>query len=157
MTLLVDGAAPWEVDDALEKFGCTTLPFEQQDQIGLDTVPAGQTETPNLVSHAIIERMVKEGRLGRKAGVGWYRYPGGGGKVIDPLIDDLISEEAHFAGISRGEISDAQIIKAIHDALSDEIAACFREGLLKTGEAATLAAEAATGFPISKTPHKDAS
>ncbi|MFK5997198.1 MAG: 3-hydroxyacyl-CoA dehydrogenase family protein [Rhodobacterales bacterium] len=49
----------------------------------------------------IADRMVEEGRLGKKSGVGWYRYPGGGGAVIDPLLEDMIIEESYFAKVSR--------------------------------------------------------
>jgi 3-hydroxyacyl-CoA dehydrogenase len=41
--------------------------------------------------------MIELGKLGRKTSAGWYRYPGGGGKVEDPIVADLAIEEAHFA------------------------------------------------------------
>ncbi|MBS8226489.1 3-hydroxyacyl-CoA dehydrogenase family protein [Vannielia litorea] len=98
--LLLEGSNPWELDEALEAGGMAQGPCAMQDQIGLDVIAAARTE-PFLVA----DRMVAEGRLGRKVGVGWFRYPGGGGAVVDPLVEDLIREEAHFAGRVWRELS----------------------------------------------------
>ncbi|MBY6048943.1 3-hydroxyacyl-CoA dehydrogenase family protein [Vannielia litorea] len=98
--LLLEGSNPWELDEALEAGGMAQGPCAMQDQIGLDVIKSARSE-PFLVA----DRMVAEGRLGRKVGVGWFRYPGGGGAVIDPLVEDLIREEAHFAGRAWRELS----------------------------------------------------
>ena len=45
--------------------------------------------------------------------MGWYRYPGGGGAVIDPLIEDLIVEEARFAGIRAVAMTPTQAADAV--------------------------------------------
>jgi len=78
--------------------------------------------------------MVQEGRLGKKVGVGWYRYPGGGGAVIDPLIEDLIHEEARFAGIVTRAISAEMSVNSLLQSLSDE-----KEAMLKDGTAPSVA------------------
>jgi 3-hydroxyacyl-CoA dehydrogenase len=99
--LVFDGSTPWEVDAAAEAFGFTIGPCAAQDQRGLDIAYARHRaeDAAGTRRHPlpVLDRMVPEGRLGRKGGVGWYRYPGGGGRVIDPLIEDLAREEAHFA------------------------------------------------------------
>ncbi|MEW9918355.1 3-hydroxyacyl-CoA dehydrogenase family protein [Marimonas sp. MJW-29] len=104
---------PWELDEALVAAGFTMGPCEAQDLLGLEKVLARQSGRPI----PILPRMVAEGRLGKIGGVGFYRYPGGGGAVIDPLIEDLILEEAWFARISRSEISDNELVLRMHAAL----------------------------------------
>ncbi|MEP3629558.1 MAG: 3-hydroxyacyl-CoA dehydrogenase family protein, partial [Hyphomicrobiales bacterium] len=96
-SLLLEGALPYEIDEALTKFGFQIGPYEAQDLTGLDG-PFYERKQANKTL-LISDRMAQEGRLGKKVGVGWYRYPGGGGAVIDPLLEDLIVEEAHFAKI----------------------------------------------------------
>jgi 3-hydroxybutyryl-CoA dehydrogenase len=61
-------------------YGWNAGPFEIADNAGLDTYTLiGQSMKAlgekSLVSNSgLIERMVEEGRLGRKAGKGFYRY-----------------------------------------------------------------------------------
>lgn len=97
---------PWELDEALVAQGFEIGPCEAQDLVGLDVVRARQDGpvTP------ILSRMLAEGRMGKKGGVGYYRYPGRGGAVIDPLIEDLIREEAWFAKVERSEMSEAEMM-----------------------------------------------
>lgn len=125
---------PWEFDDALTAWGYGLGPCAAQDLVGLDVVLRART-TP---ATPVLPRMVSEGRLGRKVGWGYYRYPGGGGAVADPLIEDLIHEEAHFAGQVREELDAAALVERLHAAVGD---------LLRAN------AEAAVGalhFPVSK-------
>jgi 3-hydroxyacyl-CoA dehydrogenase len=119
--LLLVGVTPWELDEALEAAGFTEGLLKAQDHIGLEVAFARRRRvgTDLLVS----DRMVREGRLGRSIGVGWYRYPGGGGAVIDPLMEDMIVEEARFAQIAKVAISppdaaEALIVGAINAASS---------------------------------------
>lgn len=112
--MLMDHTNPWELDEALVGWGYGLGPCEAQDLVGLDVVLAGREgSTPA----PILGRMVGEGRLGKKAGWGFYRYPGGGGAVIDPLIEDLIREEAHFSRRSRDELEGAALVVRLHEVI----------------------------------------
>jgi 3-hydroxybutyryl-CoA dehydrogenase len=73
--------SPEDVDLGMRLgYGWNVGPFEIADNAGLDTVArVGQAMRAlgagQLVPHSnLIERMVTEGRLGRKAGKGFYRY-----------------------------------------------------------------------------------
>ncbi|QFT58724.1 hypothetical protein FIU94_07795 [Sulfitobacter sp. THAF37] len=114
--LLFRHTNPWELDTALTDWGLELGPCEAQDLLGLDKVLARGPER----TVPILPRMVSEGRMGKGGGVGYYRYPGGGGAVIDPLIEDLILEEARFAKITRSELSDAALVEAMRGALVGE-------------------------------------
>ncbi len=110
-TLVFRHVAPWDLDEALTDWGYGMGPCEAQDLVGLDVVLAarkGETPTP------VLARMVAEGRLGKKGGWGYYRYPGGGGAVIDPLIDDLVQEEAWFAKVPRTDLDAPALVQALH-------------------------------------------
>lgn len=109
--LLLAGTTPWELDEALEDAGFTQGLLKAQDQVGLDAAFARRRAAGT--SLLVNDRMVREGRLGRSVGVGWYRYPGGGGAVIDPLMEDMAVEEAHFAGIKPTVLTDAAAADAL--------------------------------------------
>ncbi len=114
--LLLRGAFHTEIDDALRNQGAPRGVFETQDLIGLERAYSRRrcAGVPRLL---VQDRMIEEGRLGKHVGVGWYRYPGGGGAVEDPLIEDLIAEEAHFAGIQRKDIPADHALKWMLDQL----------------------------------------
>ena len=133
--LLLEGALPYEIDEALNAFGFKVAPFEAQDLTGLDSPYYDRKQCQALAPHVyqpcvISDRMVQEGRLGKKVGVGWYRYPGGGGAVIDPLLEDLIVEEAHFAKIKRRQITDQEIISRMVEALLNEASPLLKNGIV---------------------------
>ncbi len=91
--------------------------------------------------------MVAEGRLGRKVGVGWYRYPGGKGKVVDPLIEDLVREEAHFAKVERREFTDEDIRHRLLLAMINEAANILNEGIAESAADIDLVSIYGYSFP----------
>ncbi len=98
--MLMSGATPWDLDAAMAAGGWAQGLFLREDQAGIDHMVALRRAHAAVAGRAvapIAPRMLAEGRLGVKGGVGWYRYPGGGGPVVDPLMEDMCTEEAHFA------------------------------------------------------------
>ena len=151
-TVLMDGATPWDVDEAMTGFGFSLGPYEAQDLAGLDIAYADRKRRGPLRDPArryipISDRMVEEGRLGWKTAVGWYRYPGGEGKVIDPLVEDLIREEAHFARVIRRTYSHADIRDRLLCALINEAAAILEEGIAGKPADIDLVTVHGIGFP----------
>ena len=148
-TMLLQGAIPHELDEAMVAFGWDIGLYEAQDLTGLvaayaDRKAEAADHDPTRLYVPIQDRMVEEGRLGKSAGVGWYRYPGGGGAVIDPLVEDLVREEAWFAEVTprsfgAEEMQDRLVLALIHEGalmLADgtaesarDIDAVSREGL----------------------------
>jgi 3-hydroxyacyl-CoA dehydrogenase len=151
-TVLMDGSTPWDVDEAMVEFGYPMGPYEAQDLSGLDIAYANRkrqamTRDPNRRYIPISDRMVEEGRLGRKASVGWYRYPGGGGKVVDPLIEDLVREEAYFAKVTRRDYSHDEIRIRLVCAMINEAADILDEGIARTAADIDLVTIYGYGFP----------
>lgn len=132
--LLFHHTNPWELDEALTGWGYDMGPCEAQDLLGLDKVLARGPER----QVPILPRMVAEGRMGKPGGVGYYRYPGGGGAVIDPLIEDLILEEAWFAKVTRSEVSDADLVERMHAALLAECRLLLSQGVTRAALASAL-------------------
>ncbi|WP_299371037.1 3-hydroxyacyl-CoA dehydrogenase family protein [uncultured Tateyamaria sp.] len=122
---------PWELDEALVAFGYGIGPCAAQDLVGLDVVLAargvGAAPTP------VLSRMVNEGRLGRRVGWGFYRYPGGGGAVVDPLIEDLVREEAWFAKLARDECEGAALVTLVHGQVATALRACPQAAVVELG------------------------
>ncbi len=150
--LLMDGTTPWEIDEAMVEFGYAMGPYEAQDLSGLDIAYANRqrqksTRDPNRRYIPIADRMVEEGRLGKKSGVGWYRYPGGGGAVIDPLLEDMIVEEAYFAKIDRREFSADEIRTRLLGAMIEEANGLLREGIAESASDIDLVTVNGYGFP----------
>lgn len=118
--LLMDHTNPWELDEALVAWGYAMGPCEAQDLVGLDLVLAageGAIRTP------ILPRMIAEGRLGKKVSWGYYRYPGGSGAVIDPLIEDLILEEVRFSNQPRVPLNGEALVERLHSYMAADIRA----------------------------------
>jgi 3-hydroxyacyl-CoA dehydrogenase len=150
--LMMDGSLPWLIDEAMVDFGMAMGPYEVQDLSGLDISYAQRkrrapTRDPNRRYIPIADRMVEEGRLGKKVGVGWYRYPGGGGSVVDPLLEDLITEEAHFAKVARRDVPDAEIRERLTLAMINEAADILHEGIAEKAADIDLVMIHGYGFP----------
>ena len=150
--LLMDGTNPWELDEAMVEFGYAMGPYEAQDLSGLDIAYANRqrqkpTRDPNRRYIPISDRMVEEGRLGKKTGVGWYRYPGGSGPVVDPLIEDLIIEEAYYAKVERQDFTDDEIRSRLLQAMINEASDILADGVAQTAADIDLVTVHGYGFP----------
>jgi len=150
-TLLINGATPWDIDEAWVDFGFETGLYEAQDLVGLDQAYARRkaqaaTRDPARPNVPVSDRMVHEGRLGKSVGVGWYRYPGGGGAVIDPLIEDLTREEAWFAKLTPRDFGADEIRHRLLMALIN----AAMEHLIELGEQIDQIARHGLGFPTAK-------
>jgi 3-hydroxyacyl-CoA dehydrogenase len=151
-TILMDGSTPWEIDEAMVAFGYAMGPYEAQDLSGLDIAHANRRRQdadrdPKRRYIPIADRMVELGKLGKKAGAGWYRYPGGGGKVDDPIVADLALEEAHFAGITRVEYDAQEIRDRLLLAMINEAADILHEGIAQSAQDIDLVTVFGYGFP----------
>ena len=85
-----------EIDAAVRAGGFAMGPFELMDLVGLDVNLAAATaiweglgRPERLRPSPIQDRLVRDGRLGRKAGVGFYDYRAGGDPVVAPIPTDL--------------------------------------------------------------------
>lgn len=151
-TVFMDGSTPWEVDEAMVEFGYAMGPYEAQDLSGLDIAYANRrrqdaTRDPNRRYIPIADRMVELGKLGKKTGAGWYRYPGGAGKVEDPIVADLALEESHFAGRTRTDYKPDEIRRRLLLAMINEAADILEEGIAQSAQDIDIVTVFGYGFP----------
>lgn len=115
--LLLEGATPQGVDEALEQFGFAMGPQRVSDLGGTDVGTKARQELYRHQSRpdpyfVIADRLTELGRLGQKSGSGFYRYEAGSRQAIpDPAVDDIIRELAAARRIARGDITAAQIVE----------------------------------------------
>ncbi len=153
--MLLRGSVPDEIDDAMVAFGYDLGLYRAQDWAGLSAAHAERRRRRDdllqpFYEVPIADRMVAEGRLGRMFGVGWYRYPGGGGAVIDPIVEDLIREEARFESVAQRSFDARAIQIRLHLCLVDEGLNMLADGAVSAASDIDLLAVEGLGFPSAK-------
>jgi 3-hydroxyacyl-CoA dehydrogenase len=126
--LLVEGAAPQEVDAAVTDFGFPMGPFAMADMAGLDVgwrIRKGRGER-NEIEDALCEA----GHFGQKTGKGYFRYePGSRTPLPDPEVERTIVEASLRAGIARRTIAQEEIVERMIYPMINEGARILEEGI----------------------------
>ncbi len=147
--LLEEGATPEQIDGAIEGFGFAMGPLAVRDLAGNDVgfmirkgrrLPADERFSP------ILERLVAAGRLGQKAGRGFYRYEGRT-RLSDPEVLELIEGVSRDLGILRRPISDAEILERLLHPLVNEGARIVEEGIALRASDVDVVYVNGYGFP----------
>ncbi|HEY8554628.1 MAG TPA: 3-hydroxyacyl-CoA dehydrogenase NAD-binding domain-containing protein [Burkholderiales bacterium] len=151
--LLEEGATPWQVDQALEKWGMAMGPFRMSDLAGNDIGWAIRKrryqEHPEIVYSGIADRVCELGRFGQKTGSGWYRYEAGKRDAIpDPAIEALIAEYRKEKGIVPRQVSDEEIVERCIYALVNEGARILEEGIALRASDIDMVYLTGYGFPL---------
>ncbi len=151
--MLEDGALPQEIDAAMTGFGFPMGIFAMQDLAGLDIGWATRkrlaaTRDPNERYVSIADRLCELGRFGRKTGAGWYLYAEGSTKSeIDPLVEEIILEEAAKKEIARKSFSLDEIMRRILEAMQREGEVILEQGIAASPEAIDVVMVNGYGFP----------
>lgn len=150
--MLIEGALPAQVDEAMRGFGMAMGPYEVQDLSGLDIAYANRKrlgwKTKSGFRYVpIADRIVEEtGRLGRKTGAGWYDYPEGK-PVPSALIDAIVVEESARAGIARRDFTEDEIVSRATAAMVEEGFRILSEGIAARSADIDLVLVHGYGFP----------
>ena len=151
--LLEEGALPAQVDAAMEGFGFAMGPFRMSDLAGNDIGWAIRkrryVEQPELSYPAVFDRVCELGRFGQKTGVGWYDYPPGE-RTAHPsaLVNELVLQVSQERGITRREITDAEIVERLVYALVNEGARVLDEGIASKASDIDMVYVSGYGFPL---------
>jgi 3-hydroxyacyl-CoA dehydrogenase len=147
--LLEEGATPEQIDRVMEEFGFAMGPLAVRDLAGNDvglairrsrTLPADERWSP------ILERLVAAGRLGQKAGKGFYRYEGRT-RLADPQALAIIRAAAQELGVTPRQIPDDEIRDRLLHPLVNAGAQLVEDGIaLRTGDVDTVYVNG-YGFP----------
>jgi 3-hydroxyacyl-CoA dehydrogenase len=131
--LLLEGATPKQVDDALESFGMAMGIHAMADMAGIDVGAHVRQERRNEIAHdrsyqALQERLFQLGRLGQKTGRGSYIYEGRE-RLEDPEIEKISAELSNSFGIERRDIDKQEIIERCIYTLINEGFLILEEGV----------------------------
>jgi 3-hydroxyacyl-CoA dehydrogenase len=129
--LLEEGATPEQIDRVMESFGFAMGPLAVRDLAGNDVgflIRKGRRLPPDERWSPILERLVTQGRLGQKAGKGFYRYDGRT-RIPDPEVVQLIEGVSRDLGIERRQIPDQEILERLLHPLVNEGARILDEGI----------------------------
>ncbi|MDG2456975.1 MAG: 3-hydroxyacyl-CoA dehydrogenase NAD-binding domain-containing protein, partial [SAR86 cluster bacterium] len=106
--LILEGALPWDIDDALFDFGFPMGPFAMSDLAGLDI--GWNKDTSN--SETLRDVLCEAGRLGQKSGKGFYIYDENRNKSPDPEVEALIRKFGEERQIRmRDDITKEEILE----------------------------------------------
>ena len=139
--LVLAGATPQHVDNALERFGFAMGPFGVADLAGIDIGWRAKHErikrgaAPSFAVSDLPDALVAAGRLGQKAAKGWYRYePGDRARRHDPEVDAIVEAERARFGFAQRAIGDEEIVERCVYALVNEGARILEEGIASSAD-----------------------
>jgi len=106
--MILDGASPYQIDEALEEFGFAMGPFAVADLAGLDIGWAVRKRKraegldPRARDSAYADKLCEAGHFGQKTGKGYYDYAAGAkARVPNPEVLPLIEAERAQQGLPR--------------------------------------------------------
>jgi 3-hydroxyacyl-CoA dehydrogenase/enoyl-CoA hydratase/3-hydroxybutyryl-CoA epimerase len=144
--LLAAGVAIDEIDRLMVQFGFPVGPITLLDEVGMDVAE----KVAGVMHEAFGERfapapafagMVKAGRLGRKAGKGFYTYAGGKKGRVDPGVYELIGTQPN------GGPRAAEVIQRLVLVMLNEAARAVGEGIVRSARDGDIGAIFGFGFP----------
>lgn len=152
MTMLSEGIAPAIIENVGRMAGMPMGPLEVSDSVGIDTMlkigresakAAGVSYEQDPVGDLVAWIVESQGRVGRKAGKGFYDYTDQG--RVDRLWPNLTS---------KVEVKTAECPPALKEELTKrllyrqciEVARCFEEGVIADARDADVGSILAWGF-----------
>jgi 3-hydroxyacyl-CoA dehydrogenase/enoyl-CoA hydratase/3-hydroxybutyryl-CoA epimerase len=146
--LLQEGVRMEELDAAMTEWGFPVGPVTLYDEVGLDVAQkAGKIMAAAFSERMgsppdVVDRMVADGRLGRKNGKGFYRYDGDG-KKGGP------DESAYgvFGGPSKKTLPAEEIQERLALVMVNEAVRTLEEGVLRSARDGDVGAVFGIGFP----------
>jgi 3-hydroxyacyl-CoA dehydrogenase len=152
--LVEEGASPAEVDAALVELGFAIGPFAVADMSGLDIAWARRkrlapNRDPEQRYVTIADRLCEAGRLGKKAGAGWYGYPDGVKRgVPDEVTASIIVEARRDAGLTPRSIDGDEIRDRVLGSMVCAAASLVDNGI--AGRASDIDVALTEGFAFPK-------
>jgi 3-hydroxyacyl-CoA dehydrogenase len=131
--MMLEGATPAEIDNALEAWGLAMGPNAMMDMAGLDVgyrirqehKPTGERARFYRVTDAIVEM----GRHGQKTGAGMYSYGADRKRQSDTMIEEMFAKEAAAQGLSNRKPDADEIVERCLLRLANEGVKILDEGI----------------------------
>ncbi|WP_346767228.1 3-hydroxyacyl-CoA dehydrogenase NAD-binding domain-containing protein [Enterovirga aerilata] len=122
--LVEEGAMPWDVDRVLYEFGLPMGPFAMSDLAGLDIGWSRETSK----GETLREKLCEMDRRGQKTGAGFYDYDANRKATPSPIVEQMVLDHSKQKGITRRQISDAEILERLIYPMINEGAKILEEG-----------------------------
>jgi 3-hydroxyacyl-CoA dehydrogenase/enoyl-CoA hydratase/3-hydroxybutyryl-CoA epimerase len=141
---LKEGASIEAIDKAMTRFGFPMGPFALLDEVGLDVAAKASAVLHEAIGERLgpapaLGALVREGRLGRKSGRGFYRYERGTRRSDESV--------AQIVGSPRNAGSAASVERRLVLALVNEAAHALAEGVVRSPRDGDIGALLGFGFP----------
>lgn len=144
--MMSEGVAVEDVDKALVKWGFPVGPVTLMDEVGIDV---GFKIVPVLVeafgdrfrAPEASEKMIEDGRLGRKANKGFFKYEKGKKAGVDESVYDLMGVKP------TKKLKAEEIAERCAWLMLNEAAYCLEEGILRSARDGDIGAIFGLGFP----------
>ena len=152
--LLLAGESIDKIDKALVNFGFPVGPMQLLDEVGIDVGakigPILQAELgERFATPAAFDKLLDDGRLGKKAQKGFYLYGSRakkGKKEVDESIYPLFAI-ARDGKSSTGVLAANEIAKRCTYMMLNEAARCVDEGIVRSARDGDIGAIFGIGFP----------
>ena len=150
--LLLEGATPGQIDNAMESWGMAMGPLRVFDLAGLDIgykarQALSDDQKGDPATFRVPDLLVEAGRLGQKSGSGFYSYDENRRPTPDPAVHEMIEQAASDLGIERREISDEEIVERLIGALVAEGRKILEEGIAQRSSDIDVVYVYGYGFP----------
>ncbi len=144
--LLMEGTSIEAIDRAMTRFGFPVGPITLVVDVGIDVAEKSSKVFHDafgarLAPPPVVAKLVEAGRLGRKAGRGFYRYAKGKKGKVDPVVYDLLGASPG-RDLERGEI-EARLMAT----MLNEAARAVSEGVVRKPRDGDVGAIFGFGFP----------
>ena len=133
--IILQGATPYQVDNALLQFGMPMGPFQMNDLVGLDLgwrarKLSGMKPEDVPITARVADKLCEMDRYGQKNNRGYYIYPEGSrAGQADPEVVALVEETSAELGIERRSIEDEEVLKRCLYPLINEGARILEDGI----------------------------
>lgn len=134
VSIAEEGISPSDIDRAALDFGMPMGPLSLADTVGLDiclNVADILSKQLNITVPDRLRALVKEGRLGKKSGQGFYIYKKG--RHIVP--------ESSYSAVSTKNLTDRLVLRMVNEAVS-----CLNEGVVEDADLLDAGIIFGTGF-----------
>ena len=144
--LLEEGAGVRSVDKALTDYGMPMGPCRLLDEVGLDVahhVAGVMAEAfgERMKPAGIVDRLLDDGRLGKKGGLGFYVYDDGREKKVDPELKRVLPRP------EEAPPDASEVRRRCLYLLVNEAAHALEDGIVEEPGMVDLAMVMGTGFP----------
>ncbi|HSH74304.1 MAG TPA: 3-hydroxyacyl-CoA dehydrogenase NAD-binding domain-containing protein [Longimicrobiales bacterium] len=146
--LLGDGASIEDIDRAAADFGMPMGPLRLIDEVGIDVsrhagAALHEALGDRLLPSPVLVALGGTERLGKKGGVGFYRYENGKEKEVDASVYDELGSVVP----PRREVDQQKILMRLLIAMINEATRLLDEGIARSASDVDLAMIMGTGFP----------